>query len=37
MLFQKTVEDRPMEVSPEAEGFAPREVDTDLNHPEGGY
>src|SRR6201997_4093592 len=31
MLFQKTVEDRPMELTPEAEGFEAREVDEDLN------
>jgi gentisate 1,2-dioxygenase len=37
MLFQKTVEERPMDITPEAEGFEPREIDEDLNHPEGGY
>ena len=37
MLFQKTVKDRPVDVTPESEGFIAREIEDDLNHPEGGY
>ena len=37
MLFQKTVKDRPVDVTPECEGFAPRDVEADFNHPAGGY
>jgi gentisate 1,2-dioxygenase len=37
MLFQKTVSDRPVDVTPESEGFIAREIEEDLNHPEGGY
>jgi len=37
MLFQKTVKDRPVDVTPESEGFIAREIEEDLNHPEGGY
>ena len=37
MLFQKTVKDRPVDVTPECEGFAPREIEEDFNHPAGGY
>ena len=37
MLFQKQVKDRPIEVSPESEGFEAREIEVDYNHPKGGY
>ena len=37
MLFQKTVKDRPVDMTPEAEGFEAREIEEDLNHPKGGY
>jgi len=37
MLFQKTVQERPVEVTPEAEGFVAREIEEDYNHPKGGY
>jgi gentisate 1,2-dioxygenase len=37
MLFQKTVKERPVDVTPECEGFEPREIEEDLNHPKGGY
>lgn len=37
MLFQKTVKERPVDVTPECEGFEAREGEADLNHPEGGY
>ena len=37
MLFQKTVKDRPIDVTPECEGFVAREDEQDLNHPDGGY
>jgi quercetin dioxygenase-like cupin family protein len=37
MLFQKTVKERPVEVTPEAEGFVAREIEEDYNHPKGGY
>jgi quercetin dioxygenase-like cupin family protein len=37
MLFQKQVKARPVDVTPEAEGFAPREIEEDFNHPKGGY
>jgi hypothetical protein len=37
MLFQKQVEGRPLEMTPEAEGFTVREIEEDLNHPKGGY
>jgi quercetin dioxygenase-like cupin family protein len=37
MLFQKQVKERPLEVTPEAEGFAAREEEVDFNHPKGGY
>lgn len=37
MLFQKTVKERPVDVTPECEGFVAREGEDDLNHPEGGY
>jgi gentisate 1,2-dioxygenase len=37
MLFQKQVKERPLEVTPEAEGFTVREIEEDLNHPKGGY
>ena len=37
MLFQKQVEPRHTEPTPEGEGFAPREEEADYNHPEGGY
>jgi quercetin dioxygenase-like cupin family protein len=37
MLFQKTVIPRPTEPAPGAEGFAAREEEVDLNHPEEGY
>ncbi|MGE3247976.1 MAG: cupin domain-containing protein [Beijerinckiaceae bacterium] len=37
MLFQKTVKERPVDVTPECEGFVAREDEQDFNHPEGGY
>ena len=37
MLFQKQVKDRPVDVSPESEGFEAREIEEDLNYPKGGY
>lgn len=37
MLFQKGITDREVDHSPESEGFEVREVEVDLNHPEGGY
>ncbi len=37
MLFQKQVKERPLEVTPEAEGFSAREIEVDYNHPKGGY
>jgi mannose-6-phosphate isomerase-like protein (cupin superfamily) len=37
MLFQKTVKDRPVDMTPEAEGFEAREIEEDFNHPKGGY
>ena len=37
MLFQKTVKDRPVDVTPECEGFVAREEEQDFNHPKGGY
>ena len=37
MLFQKQVKERPLEVTPEAEGFTVREAEIDYNHPKGGY
>ena len=37
MLFQKTVKERPVDVTPECEGFVAREDEQDHNHPEGGY
>jgi gentisate 1,2-dioxygenase len=37
MLFQKTVKERPVDVTPECEGFVPREEEQDNNHPKGGY
>lgn len=37
MLFQKTVKQRPVDVTPECEGFVAREEEQDFNHPEGGY
>ena len=37
MLFQKQVQARHTEATPEGEGFVPREEETDFNHPEGGY
>ncbi len=37
MLFQKTVKDRPVDVTPECEGFEAREEEIDFNHPKGGY
>ena len=37
MLFQKQVEPRHREPTPEGVGFEPREEEVDLNHPEGGY
>lgn len=37
MLFQKTVQERPVDVTPECEGFVAREAEEDLNHPKGGY
>ena len=37
MLFQKTVKERPLDVTPECEGFVAREDEQDFNHPKGGY
>jgi uncharacterized RmlC-like cupin family protein len=38
MLFQKEVESRSPEAANEhGEGFEPRETESELNHPEGGY
>jgi quercetin dioxygenase-like cupin family protein len=37
MLFQKQVKERPVDVSPECEGFEAREIEEDFNHPKGGY
>jgi len=37
MLFQKTVKDRPVDVTPESEGFEAREIEVDFNHPKEGY
>jgi quercetin dioxygenase-like cupin family protein len=37
MLFQKQVKERPVDVSPECEGFVAREIEDDFNHPKGGY
>lgn len=37
MLFQKTVKERPVDVTPECEGFVAREEEEDFNHPKGGY
>lgn len=37
MLFQKTVKERPLDVTPECEGFVAREEEDDFNHPDGGY
>ena len=37
MLFQKTVKDRPIDVTPESEGFQAREIEEDYNHPKEGY
>ncbi len=37
MLFQKTVKERPVDVTPECEGFVAREEEQDFNHPKGGY
>ena len=37
MLFQKQVEPRQTEPTPEGVGFEPREEEDDYNHPEGGY
>ena len=37
MLFQKQVEARPLEPTPEGVGFEAREEEQDHNHPEGGY
>ena len=37
MLFQKTVKERPVDVTPECEGFVAREEEVDFNHPKGGY
>ncbi|MDH7799567.1 MULTISPECIES: cupin domain-containing protein [unclassified Beijerinckia] len=37
MLFQKTVKERPVDVTPECEGFEAREIEDDFNHPKGGY
>ncbi len=37
MLFQKTVEDRPLELPPGAEGFTARDTDEDFNHTKEGY
>lgn len=37
MLFQKTVEPRQTQPTPQGAGFKVREAEDDLNHPEGGY
>jgi gentisate 1,2-dioxygenase len=37
MLFQKQVIARSVDETPESEGFDVRELEEDLNHPEGGY
>ena len=37
MLFQKQVEPRPIEPTPEGAGFEAREEEEDDNHPRGGY
>ena len=37
MLFQKQVEARHREPTPEGAGFEPREAEDDYNHPKGGY
>jgi gentisate 1,2-dioxygenase len=37
MLFQKQVSARPVEHSAASEGFEPREMEQDFNHPKGGY
>jgi hypothetical protein len=37
MLFQKQVSARPVEHSEASEGFEPREIEQDFNHPKGGY
>jgi quercetin dioxygenase-like cupin family protein len=37
MLFQKTVEPRQTQPTPQGAGFVVREAEDDLNHPEGGY
>jgi hypothetical protein len=37
MLFQKQVEPRHREPTPEGVGFEPREEEANYNHPEGGY
>jgi mannose-6-phosphate isomerase-like protein (cupin superfamily) len=37
MLFQKQVEARPLEPTPEGAGFVAREEPDDLNHPPQGY
>jgi mannose-6-phosphate isomerase-like protein (cupin superfamily) len=37
MLFQKTVEERPLELPEGAEGFTAREHDDNLNHSKEGY
>jgi len=37
MLFQKQVEPRHRQPTPEGVGFKPREEEDDFNHPEGGY
>lgn len=37
MLFQKLIEPRPSEATPEGKGFLAREEEADYNHPDGGY
>ncbi len=37
LLFQKQVEPRQTEATPEGEGYRVREAELDHNHPEGGY
>ena len=37
MLFQHQVEPRPSEPAPGGEGFKARQLEDNLNHPEGGY
>jgi gentisate 1,2-dioxygenase len=37
MLFQKTVKERPVDVTPGNEGFEAREEEIDYNHPKEGY